>query len=77
MTDLTTVHLALIIGLVAYPLLPIVAIVITLRDPSATSGEKAGWTIALLVLPLLGFLTWLAYRAYLLARTIDRIEKNT
>ena len=77
MTDLTTVHLALIIGLVAYPLLPIVAIVITLRDPSATSGEKAGWTIALLVLPLLGFLTWLVYRAYLLARTIDRIEKNT
>jgi hypothetical protein len=76
MTDLTTVHLALIIGLVAYPLLPVVAIVLTLRDGSITAGEKTGWAVALLAFPLLGFLAWLAYRAYLLARTIDRIEKN-
>jgi len=76
MTELTTVHLALIIGLVAYPLLPVIAIVITLRDRATTSAEKIGWTAALLVLPVLGFIAWLAYRVFHLARTIDRIEKN-
>jgi hypothetical protein len=72
MSELTTLHVAL----VAYPLLPVIAVVITLGDQSIASGEKAGWTIALFTLPLLGFLTWFAYRAYLLARMIDRIEKN-
>ena len=59
MTTVEWVHPAILLVALALAVATIWAIIVTLRDPHPSPGDKLYWTLILLVLPAIGLTAWL------------------
>jgi ABC-type nickel/cobalt efflux system permease component RcnA len=62
MVDFTGLQLAIVLGIIAFYVVTIWAIVITVRDSTVLPLMTALWVAALILLPGIGLLVWVIWR---------------
>lgn len=62
MAEFTGLQLVLVLALIAFYIVTIWAIVVTVRDPTAFPWMTALWIAALILFPIIGLLAWLIWR---------------
>lgn len=62
MVEFTGLHVVIVLGIVAYYVVTIWAIVVTVRDTTVLPIMTALWVAALLLFPGFGLLAWIVWR---------------
>ncbi|WP_010205978.1 PLDc N-terminal domain-containing protein [Salinibacterium sp. PAMC 21357] len=62
MVELTALNLVIVLGIIAFYIVTVWAIVVTVRDPTTFPWMTALWIAALILFPGIGLLAWLLWR---------------
>ena len=61
MTTFSSWHLLIGLGALAFVVLLVIALVVTIRDETLPTSDKVVWSLVLIVFPTVGLLIWAIY----------------
>ena len=61
MTTFSIWHLLIGLGALAFVVLLVIALVVTIRDETLPTSDKVVWSLVLIVFPTVGLLIWAIY----------------